>query len=206
MSGAVNVVVENQLERPEVLSGGVVDLGAGKIKSNNTAMFERNRQFCHSQRRFGAHRTNAAKNHAEANAEVAVGHAKASKNGFDDIGQTHARTGMKHRGVANLDVANAFIPRVFGQLIRGSDQALFALHDRESDVERLEVVVEGTADVARIEQLEEPVRIFGWQFDLLLFCQVQDSAETQRAVEVDVKVGLGKAFNEVEAEDRHAAL
>jgi hypothetical protein len=102
---------------------------------------------------------------------------------------------VKLRCEAHLDVADAVGLAVLGQLARRPLERLWILQHGDRVPESLEVL--GQAGVARAEdQRFESFRRLRGKGHLAGAGHVDHRAEPQRAVEVDVEVGLGQAADE----------
>ena len=112
---------------------------------------------------------------------------------------------VKLRREADLEVAHALLLVVLGQLVRDALQRLLVLHHRAGVGEAAQVL--GEAGVAVLEHLlaHAALGVRG-QRHLLFARQLQQRRQPQRAVEVDVEIGLGELVDEGLGDLGHRSL
>ena len=121
--------------------------------------------------------------------------------GPDDARDVEARPDVELGGEADLEVADALLLAVLGQLERRALEGLLVLQDRHRVLEALQVLVQ--VGVAGPEhQRFEPLRRLRGEGDLARAGQLDEGPEAERAVEVDVEVGLGEAADQVLVHER----
>lgn len=107
---------------------------------------------------------------------------------------------MERGAVANFHVPDLLRVRILGQLEGGSLEGLRFLEHLEREIEGFEILRETDAggqasqEAAEVRRARDP-----GQSDALLSGEVEERRRTERSVEVDVKVGLGKRVEECPA-------
>ena len=120
------------------------------------------------------------------------------EHGLDHARERQSAPRVQHGGVAHLHVSYILFRRVLGQLIRNAGERVLGLHDPQGHVEGLEVLDQRAAVRAQVHLLAETVLVVGRKVDALLFGQIEDRAEAQGPVEVDVQIGLGELLDELQ--------
>ena len=125
--------------------------------------------------------------------------AQALEHALDDGRELEAAARVEHRRVAHLHVADVLARGVLGELVGDAPERLLGLHHAQRDVEGLEVLDERAAVLPEVHRRAEarPRRRPGSSIAVLLG-EVEDRREAERAVEVDVQVGLRELLDELE--------
>ncbi len=125
-----------------------------------------------------------------------LGAFEAAGDGADDFFHREPVIDVQLGGVADFEVADAFGEIVLRQLEGDAFEAFGVLHHGASVGETLQVFRQVGVVVFENEFAQSFFGV-GGQLDVLRFGQFDQGGQPQRAVEVDVEVGLGDGAEEV---------
>ena len=121
--------------------------------------------------------------------------------GPDDRRDVEPRPDVELGGEAHLEVAHALGLAVLGQLEGRPLEGLLVLQHRHRVLEALKVLVQVRVAGPEHQRFEPLGRLRG-EGDLALAGELDERPEPERAVEVDVEVGLGEAADQVLVHER----
>ena len=98
---------------------------------------------------------------------------------------------VEDRGVPYLDVADAVLGRVFGQLVRYSLERLLGLHHGDRDIEAAQVILEGLG-VVHPHEFRQLLGSVPRHLNARLARQVEQSRGPNGAVEMAVELRFRK--------------
>jgi len=145
---AVDVVVQDELERFLVVLGRVSVFRSSQIEAEDAAVLVGDRELGESQRDLRAHVADAADEDPGEDPRLPGGRAEPLEDRLHDHRGLEPLLQMEHGRVANLDQLAVLRGGVDGQLVRGAIEGVLRLQDAEGDVEPLQVLLEAAVPLA----------------------------------------------------------
>src|SRR5205085_3483128 len=105
-------------------------------------------------------------------------------------------TNIEYRCIPHLDVPDAFAGGIFGELERNPLESRRRLHDRESHLESLEVILE-VSGVVDVHVRGERGGVIPWHRDAIFAAQIDQRLGTNGSVEMTVQLGLRQTAEDV---------
>jgi hypothetical protein len=144
-----------------------------------------------------------AVDHPGYHSEVTLTPCQAPELGVHDLVERHALPLAEMRTIADLEISYIVARRVFHHLIAHPFERLGRLQQRDGEVEPVQVILQ-IGGVIYQHEPPERLRLVGGQRDLCLAGQLDHGFRTQRAVQVDVKLRLGKTADELTRQHRRS--
>jgi hypothetical protein len=142
-----------------------------------------------------------ADDHAAEHAVIGLRAAESVERGLDRLLERQPATRVEHGGVADLDVAHAFPPRVLGELVGDPLERVGRLHHLERDVEAGEVLLE----VPRVVDPHVVGELLGGgpgHRRAILAAELEQRGRPEGAIEVTVQLRLREAAEQVARDGR----
>ena len=103
---------------------------------------------------------------------------------------------MKNRGEADLGVADMIVGKVFDRFEGDSLQCFFRLHHAGGDTERLKIEGKALLLTAFGKPIVQGFGIGRRKSDSIVVCKLDNSFDSNSAVEMIVKLHFGKLFDD----------
>jgi hypothetical protein len=198
-------VLGDEPERLAVVARRVVLFLACQVERHDAALAVRHGELRQLVRTLRADVAHAADDDPRRHAKVALGALQPGQHRVQDVGQGEAVLLVQDGRVAHLHVAHALGRAVLGQLVGDAFERLGLLQHGQRDVEDLEVVAEAPHARAGDELAGQLGGRLGGHLHALRLGELPHRARAQRAVEMEVKVGLGESLQHLGL-DRHSFL